>query len=192
MSEANNTQIVKLHQLAEKQLKLEEKIKYHTDELAINTALLKKHQTETFPEIMEEYQIPDITVRGKKIEVIKNFYCGMPSMSAIASEKDKEKQKVLIDRRAAAFGFIDDSDYNGIIKRQVIAEFGKNQTKESRDFKKLVRENFATMDLIELTTMNANSLKSTLKTMMAKGINVPKDTFGIGNISKVIVERIGE
>jgi hypothetical protein len=135
-----------------------------TDEtiaLAQKQEKLNKIEREFIPDIMDSLAMSEFKLTDGSVVSVKN------EVQCSISE----------ERKPAAFEWLTNNQFDGIIKTKVLAEFGKNEigaAKQALDV--LIHAGYvARMD----RNVHPMTLKSFVKEQLEKGTNIPIETFGI-------------
>lgn len=159
-SEDSLQRVIKLSELMVSQAKEVERLQQETKDAA---AALFKTETETLPELMTELGMSLVKLKdGSTVEVIKDVHC------AITEEKRSEAHEWLI---ANGFG--------GLIKTQVIAEFGRGERDKAIKYAQAATKKFPDHPAGMKDTVHPATLKSFVKEQLEKAANIPMETFGI-------------
>jgi hypothetical protein len=156
--------------LAAQQLQLQEELGRLEAAVIAKKEELRVVQEELLPNALTEAGTTSFTLlNGMKISFKDEIYCSIPK-----------------DDPDHALNWLRDNDYDGIIKTQVVSEFGKGEDAEAR----------RTVDaLIEMgvaaamkSTVHPMTLKSFIRELLSKGINVPMETFHASIVRKSIIK----
>jgi hypothetical protein len=147
--------------LAEESKILENEILNDTMALSAKQDRLSQILMERIPDIMEELALTDF---------------GMADGSKITVKKDV-KASISEERKPAAFAWLRANDFDGIIKTNVSAAFGKGEAElaeKARDA--LTAAGFsATM----ADSVHYQTLKAFVKEQLEAGTKIPMETFGV-------------
>jgi hypothetical protein len=119
--------------------------------------LLRKRIPEIMRELgMEEFKLTD----GSKVSVKNDIKCGITEAN-----------------KPAAFEWLESTNNDGIIKTKVGVDFGKGEMEDAKKAMQVLSDLGlpAAMD----RAVHPSTLKSFVKEMLEKGINIPADAFGI-------------
>jgi len=174
-----------LYELAKRQLKLEkDAIKFEEKSKQAKKDLLELTEI-TFPEKMRRCEITDITIKGKRIELIGDFRCNLPTPGGIDKAKGEQRQK-LLDRVKNGMEWIKENDHGGIIKCKLIFEFGKGEEDLIKRFKTKTNKSFPKVELRENEAIHPATLKAFVREILEKGVtDFPKEAFAVTEFTKV-------
>lgn len=151
-------------QLAELLLKLRKNVEDLETQLDTAKADLRRVEQEDLPELMQELGLETFRLAsGEAIEVKRDVECGISE-----------------ERRAGAHEWLTKNGFGGLIKTQVVVEFGRDKREEAVACAEQVQG-----QLVE--RVHPSTLKSFIKEQMEKGAAVPFDLFAIHPINKVKV-----
>lgn len=150
-----------LARLANESTGLEREIIADTVALEEKNAKLMSLLRKRIPEIMktlgmEEFKLTD----GSVVSVKSDVKCGITEAN-----------------KPAAFAWLEEKNFDGIIKTKVNTEFGKGEMESAKAALKLLEESgfHGTMD----RSVHPATLKSFVKEQLENGTNIPIETFGI-------------
>jgi len=113
---------------------------------------------------LEKYDATDS--RGRSVKITK----------ACTASIAKAKEHV-------AFQWLRDNGFEDIIKNEVKVPFGRGSDSEARVLTKFLEENEIVFD--ENETVHAGTLKAFVNEQLGKGVEVPRDIFGVFDVIKV-------
>lgn len=150
-----------LARLAHESTELEREIIADTVALEEKNSKLMGLLRKRIPEIMktlgmEEFKLTD----GSVVSVKSDVKCGITEAN-----------------KPAAFAWLEEKNFDGIIKTKVNTEFGKGEMESAKAALKLLEESgfHGTMD----RSVHPATLKSFVKEQLENGTNIPIETFGI-------------
>lgn len=150
-------------QLAQRMVDQEFEVKALEDELKNAKALLFKTQTEDLPLLMEELGMLSVTLKdGSKVDVVEDIQCGI----AVAA-------------RDEAHNWLIQNGFGGLIKTQVITEFGRGQIEDAVKYAQEANERFPENPAGVKDAVHPATLKSFLKEQLEKGAALPMELFGV-------------
>ena len=154
--------IERLVGLAAEAKDLEQQLLADQAALAEKQDKLEKILRERIPDIMEELGLEDFKmVDGSKITV-----------------KDDIKCSISEERKPAAFGWLRENDFDGIIKTAVAVSFGKGEAAEAeRARDALIKAGFTDAEVSD--SVHHSTLKSFVKERLEAGDKIPLETFGV-------------
>lgn len=172
--------------IAKRQMQEEDEVKRLEAQLAEAKAKLYKTQTTELPQAMAQLQLSSITLdNGAVIKIQPFFEASIPSATAIDKAKGDDKRK-LVDRALACYGWLREHGYGDLIKREVVASFGRGEDNLAGNLVGELRERG--LSVSDKSSVHSSTLKSFVKERVESGdASFPLDTFGvtIGNISKI-------
>jgi hypothetical protein len=172
--------------IAKRQMQEEDEVKCLEVQLANAKAKLYKTQTTELPQAMAQLQLSSITLdNGAVIRIQPFFEASIPSATAIDKAKGEDKKK-LAERALACYGWLRAHGYDALIKREVVASFGRGEDNIAGDLVGELRERG--LLVYDKSSVHPSTLKSFVKERVEMGDSTfPLDTFGvtIGNISKI-------
>lgn len=159
--------------LSYKQVELEDKVAKLEEELKEAKKQLAFVSQVELPNALAEIGLASVTLtNGAKIETKMKYYASIP-----------------VDKKREAFDWLQEHDYDSIIKNVVKCEFGKG---ENDNAKEAMRELIS----IGLRPTNEQSvhpmtLKSFVKDLFERGEEFPLELFGAGSVteSKVVLPK---
>lgn len=115
---------------------------------------------ETIPSAMQELGLEELKLdTGQKLSVKQDVYASIPS-----AQKD------------AAFQWLEDNGFGGLIKVEVAADFRKGEADQAAELFKELQQRGLQVGLDQ--SVHAQTLKAFLREQLAAGTNVPLDLFG--------------
>ena len=150
-----------LTKLAQQSVELESKIAQMTVELEEKQSELGQLLRKRIPEIMktlamEEFKLTD----GCVVSVKSEIKCGITEAN-----------------KPAAFAWLEEHEFDGIIKTNVSVAFSKGEMEKAEKAVELLREDG--FDAALDRSVHPSTLKSFVKERLEAGDNIPVDTFGI-------------
>jgi len=159
--EAPPATLERLTQLAARAKELEGEIDTANFELQKKQDDLEKILRQYIPDIFKELGLEEYKLAtGDKITV-----------------KDDVKANISEDRKPAAFSWLREHNFDGIIKTAVQAAFGKGEAQRAADACAVLIE--AGYDASVTDSVHPQTLKAFVKEQLEKGTPIPIDTFGI-------------
>lgn len=125
----------------------------------------RRIREEALPGAMQELDLKEVTLSdGSKIKVADEVYCSIT-----------EAKKV------AAFEWLEDNDFGGLIKTGVEIAYGRDEREAAVTFyNQLLEEG---KDVSISAGVHAQTLKAWMKEQLAAGRNVPMDLFGARSVT---------
>ena len=159
--EAPPATLERLISLATESKTLEEEILADTIALSEKQDKLSKILMERIPDIMDELALEDFKMLdGSKITVKKDV-----------------KASISEERKPAAFAWLRQNDFDGIIKTNVSAAFGKGETEQAEQARAaLVAAGF---EATVAESVHYQTLKAFVKERLEAGTKIPMETFGV-------------
>lgn len=115
---------------------------------------------ETIPSAMQELGLEELKLdTGQKLSVKQDVYASIPS-----AQKD------------AAFQWLEDNGFGGLIKVEVAADFRKGEAENAMALFRELQERGLQVGFDQ--SVHAQTLKAFLREQLAAGTNVPLDIFG--------------
>lgn len=133
-----------------------------TDEKALSEkkARALMIREEDIPMAMQELELTSFKLSsGETVTVSQEVYASIP-----------------VANREAAYKWLEDHDYDGVIKTSIEAEFQKGEMERAIKILDLLAEHGVEAALSK--NIHAQTLKALLKEILAKGEEFPLDTFG--------------
>lgn len=160
-----------LRELAAEMVALQAEVDADTAALAEKNAKLDKIASRLIPDVMDELALESFTLKdGSKMEV-----------------KPDIKTSITADNKPAAFKWLADRHYDGIIKTKVMTEFGKGEMDKAQKAQQALEQLgfFASLD----QSIHNATLKSFVKERLANGEAIPTDLFGIFDMRKTKITK---
>lgn len=153
-----------LNQLADELLDAEAEVVRIEEELATAKKLVEEIASKRIPAVTDGLEGTFNLGNGRKLvvdEVIR---------ASVAGEK-----------LAPAVKWLDDNDFGGIVKREVIFSFGKDDHEKVKAFRKAIDNTIKQMGLVakEKNAIHPQTLLSFVREKLKDGVVLPKETFGI-------------
>lgn len=164
----------RLSSLAVEAKELEARIAQMTVDLAEEQGKLDKILKGHIPSIMEQLGLEEFKLKdGSKVTVKQDIKCGITE-----------------ERKPAAFAWLADNEYDGIIKTGIALAFGKGEIADAeRAIEVLHEAGFGAAELDK--SIHPSTLKSFVKERLEAGDNIPLDTFGVFDfkVAKIALPR---
>ena len=136
---------------------------------------IRRLEQEDIPELMRELGITSFKLQdGSSVDVTEDITCGISE-----------------DRRAAAHRWLIDNGFGGLIKTEVVVEFGRGEQQAATDLRNKIGE-FTDRQPHVSEKVHPQTLKSFLKEQLAAGSPVPFETFGLNAFNKVKITKKGK
>ena len=158
--EASDDEVRRIAELANKQLDLERTVRELEEQIAATKEQLRVIQEHDLPDALTEAGVSEIRLAdGSRVKV-------EPFVSARISKAKTEE----------AHAWLNDNGFGGIIKREVIARFGKGDNNFEKAQKALLAHGIVA-DTSE--SVHHATLKAFVREQMEKGTDIPTDLFGL-------------
>lgn len=163
----------KISAFAQKQIRLEQRVKALEDQLKEAKKQLAQVSEVDIPEVMEEAGVQSIMlIDGSKVKVKPIFIANI--------KKENE---------AEAFEWLIKHDLGPIIKRSFTLEFGKGESELAEEAERILRLN-GFEDYKSKESVHPQTLRKTMRELMEDGeLRVPMELFGIHELRKTEIER---
>lgn len=159
-----------ISKLAHLQLERQKWVAHIEEKLEAAKALLKKVQEEELPNAMKEIGMTEFKLTdGTKVTIKNEVYCSIPK-----------------DDGGRALNWLRDHNFGGLIKNQIIAEFGKGEDAKALEAAELLAE--AGFHPEQKQTVHPQTLKAFAREQIEKGNEFPMDYFGAHIVDKAKVE----
>lgn len=166
----NDEELQMISGLAQKQVQLETSIANLLQQVADKNEQLKEVQERLLPNAMAEVGMAEFKLEdGTKISIKNDVHCSIPK-----------------DDGGRAFGWLRDHEFGGLIKNQIIAEFGKGEDEQAIAAATLLAEHGYHPE--QKQSVHPSTLKAFVKEQMNKGNEIPLDVFGAFTTTKSKVE----
>jgi len=154
-----------LRGLADEYLETEAKIAQIEAELEMTNAMLRDLSEKRIPEVTEgmdgNFDLGD----GRELQL-----------------KEKVRASIAGDKRIPAINWLDEHDYGHIVKRQIVVEFGKDETERTEAFLKALQAlepELGTLVIKKNYQVHNATLVSWVTEQLSEGVDLPTETFGI-------------
>lgn len=154
----------------------------------------KKHELRTFafetmPELMLSEHVTDLGLdNGYRLELDEVFQANLPAKSTI-QKADEEEQPALLKRYNDGMQWLISQKADDIIKNRLVIDLGKDTKAETKAFLQLAKKLKVPVD--QSQTVHPGTLKKYLQEKLAKGADVPLETFAVvvGHEAKIIAPQ---
>lgn len=104
--------------------------------------------------------------------------------------KEEIEAGISEERRGPAHGWLDDNGHSGLVKRNIVVSFNKDQTEAAQALLKELRPKYAAVT--EDTKVHPSTLKAWVREMLEKGVNIPQETFGVfrHRVAKITAAKV--
>lgn len=145
-------------------------------------------ETITLPSAMLEVGMTKFTLTtGEIIEAAPFIRASIPSLTAI-EKADADEKSALINRREEAFVWLKTHNAGALIKNQLTVEFGKGQDAIAKNLFASVLEQGLKAKCEE--SVHFQTLNSFVKENLAKGVDIPFETFSIFSGHKATIKKV--
>lgn len=151
----------RLSALAKEAGELMQEVSDITVALEENKAALDRILRRSIPDIMAELNMDELKMSDGSVISIKN------EINASISAANEP----------AAFKWLEDNQFDGIIKTKLTSEFGKGEAANANKAAELLRN--VGFDAEVKRSIHAMTLKSFVKERLEKGDKIPTDVFGV-------------
>jgi hypothetical protein len=93
--------------------------------------------------------------------------------------KEDIRSSIAGEKRVPAIKWLDDHKYGHIVKRELVFQFAKGDTKSHDLFRKAVKKLNMPLVMKEQYSVHHATLNSWVKERLGEGVELPKDVFGI-------------
>ena len=93
--------------------------------------------------------------------------------------KEDIRSSIAGEKRVPAIKWLDDHKYGHIVKRELIFQFAKGDTKSHDTFRKAVEKLKMPLTMKEQYSVHHATLNAWVKEQLGEGVELPKDVFGI-------------
>lgn len=148
--------------------------KMQVEEAEANLKILKENlrvlSEETIPSAMQELGLQSLVLEtGQKIKISQDVYAAIPE-----------------NGKPAAYNWLADNGFGGLIKTEVAVEFGKSERDKAVKFcARLLDQN---MLPLMYESVHHSTLKAFLKEQIANGSNIPLELFGARPVWKAEIK----
>lgn len=134
----------------------------------------RRTRTEDLPELMCELGFKTLELfNGETLEVKEEVSCGITQ-----------------EKAPAAYSWLEDHGFGGIIKTLVTVSFGADEFDQAVQYRQTVEDSDYQADLKR--SVHAGTLKSFVKEQLEEGNNIPFDLFSIHPYNVVDVKKKGK
>lgn len=169
---SNEDNLKILSEYVQKQIKLEEEMNEAERIFEEKKELFRKMSQETIPTYFDSLGISEMKLdSGRKVTV-------KPECSVSVSE----------ERKPAAFKWLRDNGFDGILKHEISVKLKKGESDEQKAVIKYLNEKGMTYE--DKEAVHPQTLKAFVKEQLAseKGKNFPRETFGVFEFKKTIIK----
>src|SRR6185312_13633074 len=152
-------------------------------------AELRLFAFDTMPELMRSEHISDLGLdNGYRLELDEVFEANLPAKSTI-EKADEDEQPALLKRFQDGIKWLLKNKADDIIKNRLTIDLGKDSKKETEAILAIAKKLRVPVD--QSQTVHPGTLKKYLKEKLAKGANVPLETFAVqvGQRAKIIAPK---
>jgi len=102
--------------------------------------------------------------------------------------KEEVETRISEDNRPAAYSWLLEHGYGGIIKTNVSVQFGKGEHTAAEEVTEKLRAQFAKNPVMLEETVHPQTLKSFVKERLSAGDAIPHDLFSIFVFTKAVIK----
>jgi hypothetical protein len=151
----------RLSKLAQEARELETQILHDTSILEEKNGKLDKILRKLIPGIMEELGLAEFKLTdGASIKI-----------------KESINASISAENKPAAYAWLTEHKYDGIIKTKVVSEFGRGDLEHAKEALALLQEQGYSANMDQ--SIHAMTLKAFVKERLEAGDSIPLDTFGV-------------
>lgn len=183
-----NTESMKnLGQCIQRLLDLQKDVEFVEGMLKNKKAELYKMETEILPDLMMTMNCKTHVTNSGEVISLKDVVNGnIPSLTSIARSRG-EKQDDYINRRNAAFSWLKEKGYDGIIKNEININVGKDSAQRDKIVNQLKSIG---VDVNINENVHASTLNALFKDILKSGEDIPEDIFKL-HVGKVVKVKKG-
>jgi len=153
----------KISELALEQKKLEASVARMQEDLKKEQDKLKDVSEFRLPQLMDSIGMASFTLAdGSKIEVKETIRASIPEA-----------------KQGEAFQWLDDNKQSGLIKREFIINFGRDEEEWAKEFEEELRKKNTPINYKTKRSVHNSTLVSFVKQQLEEGVNLPLDLFGV-------------
>jgi hypothetical protein len=168
-----NDDLQSVSALANEQLRLENLVAEKELELANAKEELAKVVEGDLPRLFESFSLSEIKLLdGTKVLIKEDVYAGITE-----------------ENKPAAFGWLEETGNDGIIKNEIKLPFGKGQDEEAKVAAKILTDNG--FSFTNSRSVHPQTLRAFVRQQLADGRPIPTDVFSIHvkKVSKIELPR---
>jgi hypothetical protein len=171
LQEVDEKGLSRVSSLVKQQIALESRVEDLEAELKATKAQLTSISDDLLPAALSEHGLKTLKMAdGSEVSVTKNYGASIPK-----------------DKTAEAFEWLQKNDFADIIKNQISASFGRNESNRANDlFQRLENEGYTPAQKQWVEPM---TLKAFVKEQVESGRAIPSDLFGIFIGEKAKIRR---
>ncbi len=139
----------------------EKTVKTAKEELSKAESAYRTLKEETIPGAMAELGLKNLTLdSGEVLSIHPEVYASIPA-----------------DFREKAFAWLEDNDFGGIIKSEVVVEYGRKELEAAKELLSQLKEQGCEGAYLN-ESVHPQTLKAFLREQLRKGAAVPLELFG--------------
>ena len=143
------------------------------EEVKKQKAIVLQLEREDVPDLMAELGVKDITLSdGSKVSVVEDC-----------------DARITDANRSAAFAWLQEHGYGGLIKTFVAVQFNKGEHDAAVETAVFLRNQLEGRDVVVDETVHAGTLKAFVKERLTKGEAIPMDLFGVFPYNKAVLSN---
>jgi hypothetical protein len=164
--------IEKVAALAQEYLDAEALVAHLKAKMEEAEAKLKILRERRIPDLMEDLEIPALTLKdGTEVEIEEKMYCGI--------SKDREDE---------AMNWLDGNGASKLIKREFNIIFDKADEKWANKFEGDMKKRKRPLNCRRKRSVHWATLRSYVAEQIEKGVDIPFETFGVYHQSEAKVQ----
>lgn len=169
---ATQTEVQRAIALAEEMVARKKLVAEAEAELKTAKTRLEEIENKELPDLLIELGLTEIKLAdGSKIEV-----------------KEQIKASITAENADAAFKWLRENDFAGIIKTGVSFEFDRGDDEAANKFAGEVFEQFGQTPAVK-NTVHSMTLKSFVKEQIEAGTDIPRETFGVYVFNQAVYKK---
>lgn len=158
--------------------RLENELQQAKQDLKVNTEV-------ELPAAMTDAGLESFTLSGGwKLELSVYYMASIPTGERLKGDK----LTAALAKRSAWFHWLRSNNHDSIIKREIIAKFGKGDDKAAGRLKQYLLENFPMYDVADRESVHAGTLGAFVKEQMAAGTVFP-DELGVATVRAAEIKQ---
>jgi hypothetical protein len=167
-----NEALAEISALVDKAVAAEAEIQKMTEELQAKNAALTSLLENVLPEKMKLAGLQEFKLTsGLSVTIVEDIRTSLSE-----------------ERRDGAMDWLEQNGQGSVIKRNVTASFNKGQEEMAKKVEELIRQTFPATPIVAKRDVHFQTLRSLLKELLRKGVNVPKETFALHQFSKAKIK----
>lgn len=157
--------MTRIEGLAKEAVDAEVRVAHLIEQLAEANASLKLVLEKKLPELLDEADLGESTINTPAGHEIK--------MSTII------RGSISKDNQAKAFKWLEDNNNGGLIKRNIIIDFGKGEEKWADKFERDCAQRKKPLNLKRKMAVNPQTLQAFVRQSLEEGVKIPMEILGV-------------